>query len=212
MTELTVIHTAEVHRTTFESLTARIAPGARLRHIVRPDWLARAQDGIGTDLADEIAETIAAAPGPVLCSCTTLGPAAGAAGAVRIDAPMMAQAARAGGPVLLAYCLDSTRAASRDLLAKALDAAGRRAEIRLLDLTELWPLFERDEDERFARTIAGRVETALADAPETGCVVLAQASMAGAAAHINTKVPVLSSPETALRAALGLGYSPSGTQ
>lgn len=205
MTELTLLHTAEVHRATFDALAERIAPGARLRHVVRPDWLARAQDRIGADLADEIAKTIAEAPGAVLCSCTTLGPVAGAAGAVRIDAPMMAQAARAGGPVLLAYCLDSTRAASRDLLAKALEAAGRGTEIRLLDLTELWPLFERGEDERFARAIAGRVETALADAPETGCVVLAQASMAGAAAHVAADVPVLTSPEAALRAALGMG-------
>jgi len=202
MTDLTLLHTAEVHRTTFDALAARIAPGARLRHLVRPDWLARAQDGIDADLADEIAETIAAAPGAVLCSCTTLGPVAGAAGAVRIDAPMMAQAARIGGPVLLAYCLDSTRAASRDLLAATLDTG---TEIRLLDLTELWPLFERGAGESFARAIAGRVAAALSAAPETGCVVLAQASMAGAAVHINTKVPVLSSPETALRAALGMG-------
>ncbi|GAA6203108.1 hypothetical protein [Aquicoccus sp. SU-CL01552] len=201
MTDLTLLHTAQVHRATFDALAARIAPGARLCHVVRPDWLTRAQNGIGADLADEIRETITAAPGPVLCSCTTLGPVAGAAGAVRIDAPMMAQAAQTGGPVLLAYCLDSTRVASRDLLAEALDAG---TKFRLLDLTELWPLFERGEGERFARAIAGRVAAALADAPDTGCVVLAQASMAGAAAHITAHVPVLSSPETALRAALGL--------
>ncbi|MDX2485254.1 MAG: hypothetical protein QNK42_16515 [Pseudodonghicola sp.] len=202
MTDLTLIHTAEVHRATFESLAARIAPGARLHHVVRPDWLARAQGGIGPDLAAEIEAAIAGAAGTVLCSCTTLGPVAGAAGAIRIDAPMMAQAAKTEGPVLLAYCLESTRAASHDLLAAALGAG---EEIRLLDLTEVWPLFERGEGERFDRTIAGRVAAALADAPETGCVVLAQASMAGAAVHINTKVPVLSSPETALRAALGMG-------
>ncbi|MDF1718809.1 MAG: hypothetical protein P1U75_19415 [Antarcticimicrobium sp.] len=204
MTELTLLHTADVHRATFDALAARIALGARLSHVVRPDWLARAQDGIGADLADEIAKTIADVPGQVLCSCTTLGPVAGAAGAVRIDAPMMAQAARIGGPVLLVYCLQSTRAASRALLAAAQEAAGQRQEIRMLDLTDLWPLFEADDTDGFARAIAGRVAAALREAPDTGCAVLAQASMAGAAAHVAADVPVLTSPETALRAALGL--------
>ncbi len=204
MTELTLLHTAEVHRATFDALAARIAPGAKLTHVVRPDWLARAQGGIAADLAAEIATEVAAAPGAVLCSCTTLGPVAGAAGATRIDAPMMALAARTGGPVLLAYCLDSTRAASRDLLAAAFAAAGKEAAIRQLDLGDLWPLFEAGDTEGFTRAIAGRVERALGAAPETGCVVLAQASMAGAAEALRAGVPVLTSPETALRAALGV--------
>jgi len=204
MTELTLIHTAEVHRATFDALAARIAPGARLTHVVRPDWLVRAQDGIGADLAAEITDAIRDAPGAVLCSCTTLGPVAGAAGAIRIDAPMMARAVETGGPVLLAYCLESTRAASRDLLAEAFDAAGTIGEIRLLPLTDLWPLFEAGDADGFARAIARRIERALAEAPDTGCAVLAQASMAGAADAIRADVPVLTSPETALRAALAL--------
>lgn len=204
MAALTLLHTAELHRASFDTLAARIAPGARLTHIVRPDWLARAQGGIGADLAGEIAAAIAAAPGPVLCSCTTLGPVAGAAGAIRIDAPMMARAARTAGPVLLVYCLESTRAASHDLLAAACAAVGRTADIRLLDLGALWPLFEAGETEAFATAIAAQVTAALRAAPGTGCVALAQASMAGAAAHLDTAIPVLSSPETALRAALGL--------
>jgi len=203
MTELTLLHTAEVHRATFDALAARLAPGARLTHVVRPDWLARAQGGIGADLAAEIGAAVAEAPGAVLCSCTTLGPVAGAAGAIRIDAPMMARAARAEGPVLLAYCLESTRAASRALLEEAFAAAGKGDAIRMLDLGDLWRLFEAGETDGFARAIAGRVEDALRAAPETGAVVLAQASMAGAATLIQADVPVLTSPETALRAALG---------
>ena len=204
MTELTLLHTAEVHRATFDALAARIAPGVRLTHVVRPDWLARAQGGIGDDLGCEIAAAIAAAPGAVLCSCTTLGPVAGAAGALRIDAPMMARAAQAQGPVLLAYCLQSTRAASRQLLQAAFAAEGKPDAVRMLDLGDLWGLFEAGDTEGFARGIAGRVEAALRAAPDTGAVVLAQASMAGAAGYIEADMPVLTSPETALRAALGL--------
>lgn len=204
MTDLTLIHTAEIHRASFDALAARIAPDARLRHIVRPDWLARAQGGIDAELADEITDAIHAAPGAVLCSCTTLGPVAGAAGAIRIDAPMMARAAQAKGPVLMAYCLESTRAASRDLLAAAFAAAGKVDAIRLLDLGDLWRLFEAGETDRFAQEIADRVTAAVREAPDTGAVVLAQASMAGAAGYIASDVPVLTSPETALRAALGM--------
>lgn len=204
MTDLTLIHTAEVHRATFDRLAARVAPGAHLAHVVRPDWLARAQGGIGADLAAEITETIRTAPGRVLCTCTTLGPLAAEAGAIRIDAPMMAQAARIGGPVLMAFCLESTRTPSRTLLEAAFAAAGKASDLRLLDLSAAWRLFETGQTESFAATLAAKITEALRTAPEIACVVLAQASMAGAAAHLKTAVPVLSSPETALRAALGL--------
>lgn len=204
MTDLTLIHTAEVHRATFDRLAARTAPGARLAHIVRPDWLARAQGGIGADLAAEITDTIRTVAGPVLCTCTTLGPLAADAGAIRIDAPMMAEAARIGGPVLMAYCLESTRTPSRTLLEAAFTAAGMTPDLRLLDLSAAWRLFETGQTESFAATLAAEIAEALRTAPEIACVVLAQASMAGAAAHLNGTVPVLSSPETALRAALGL--------
>lgn len=202
--DLTLLHTAEVHRATFDALAARIAPAARLVHLVRPDWLARAQGGIGPELDAEITDAIAAAPGPVLCSCTTLGPLAEAAGAIRIDAPMMARAAQADGPVMMAYCLASTLRPSTELLARAVTDAGKAPEIRPLDLTDLWGLFEQGDTGGFAHAIAGRIEAALRDAPDTGCVVLAQASMAGAAGYIEADVPVLGSPETALRAALEL--------
>ncbi|MDK3017019.1 hypothetical protein [Pseudodonghicola flavimaris] len=204
MADLTLIHTAEVHRATFDRIAARIAPGARLAHIVHPDWLARARTGIGTDLAAEVTATLRAISGPVLCSCTTLGPLAADAGAIRIDAPMMARAARLGGPILMAYCLDSTRAPSLALLRQACAAAGHVPEIRPLDLTTAWPLFEAGPPQTFSRQIADRIGDQLAAAPEIACVVLAQASMAGATGYLKTAVPVLSSPETALQAALGL--------
>ncbi|GHH00239.1 hypothetical protein [Pseudodonghicola xiamenensis] len=204
MTDLTLIHTAEVHRTTFDDLAARLVPRARLAHILRPDWLVRAQTGIDADLEAEVTEAIRSASGPVLCSCSTLGPLAAEAGALRIDAPMMARAARIRGPVLLAYCLNSTRAPSVALLEAAFAAEGKAADIRLLDLRQLWPLFENGETRRFTQEIARQVSMALEAAPDIACAVLAQASMAGAAPHLETTVPVLSSPETALLHALGL--------
>lgn len=91
---ITLIHTADVHRATLSALRNRIAPEAELVQHVRTDWLDRARKhGVRQGLIDEMAELIHAAPGPVVCTCTTLGDAAAALGATRIDAPMMAERA-----------------------------------------------------------------------------------------------------------------------
>ncbi|MBZ8118031.1 hypothetical protein KUD11_05155 [Roseovarius sp. LXJ103] len=204
---LTLLHTAEVHRAAFDALAARIAPEAKLTHHVRADWLERAQDGVDDTLRAEIAKAIAAAPGPVLCTCTTLGPQAVEAGAIRIDAPMMQAAAKiaakAQGSIVMAYCLPSTLAPSAALLDAALEAEGHKAKVHALSLAQFWPLFEAGEDEAFAAVIATAIRENLSAVPGAACVVLAQASMARAAPMLSgLPIPVLASPEMALRAAL----------
>ncbi|MGR3760628.1 hypothetical protein ACUXV3_10935 [Roseobacteraceae bacterium NS-SX3] len=190
----TLLHTAEAHVQTFDTL----APEAALTHVVRPDWLTQAQGGISAGLREEIAGAVLEAPGPVLCTCTTIGEAAEAAGATRIDWPMMQEAAQAGGPVLMAYCLDSTAEPSEALLRRAFGT--RDPGLRSLHLGQHWPLFEAGDSESFAAAIAADVAGAL-ETGGYGCVVLAQASMAGAAGMIREKmgVPVLASPEIAMR-------------
>ena len=86
---LRLLHTAKVHRATFDALRDQLAPGLVLEHDLRTDWLKRAQDGISPELAGEIERCVRAYDTPVLCTCTTLGSVAEAAGAVRIDAPMI---------------------------------------------------------------------------------------------------------------------------
>lgn len=203
MTDLTLFHTADVHRTTFDTLAARIAPGARLSHVVRPDWLERAQSGLDSQLSTEIRDTVGQESN-ALCTCTSIARIAAEAGAIRIDRPMMDRAAATGGPVMMAYCLQSTLIPSRDLLRDAFTAQKTPARISILPLLALWDLFTCGETDRFAREIAGHVDNALRLWPDTNAVVLAQASMAEAARHVTTEVPVLSSPELALRYALGL--------
>lgn len=206
---LTVLHTSETYRATFDALRDRIAPGTDLAHIVRPEWLERAQNGIGDVLRAEIAALIDSAPGPVLCTCTTLGPVAGDLGALRIDGPMMAQAgaiaSAAQGDIVLAYCLDSTLAPSAALLDSALEAADCKARVHAYSLAPFWPLFEAGQFEAFYAALASGLREHLPDVPDAACIVLAQASMAGAAPLLaDLDIPVLASPETALRAALGL--------
>lgn len=208
--ELILIHTAEAHRVTFDALRDRIAPAVRLVHLVRSDWLAQARRRITPALERAVAAAVAEAGGPVICTCTTIGPLAEAAGAIRVDGPMMQAAARSGGPIVLAYALTSTWAPSLALLERALAAEGRRAVVHPLDLSRFWPLFEAGEQEAFAAVIAAEIRRAASRGREIGAVVLAQVSMAGAAALLDDlDVPVLASPELALRAALALPAGPS---
>ncbi len=201
MADLTLIHTAEVHVGTFDRLAARIAPDIALCHIVRPNWLARAQTGIDADLSQEITQLRQSISGPVLCSCTSLGPLADVLDMTRIDRPMMKLAGQSAGGILLTYCVASTRTPSLDLLSQNAWDTGR---IEMLDLTALWPLFETGQSQEFHRNIALEIDAYVAENPCISTVVLAQASMAGAANLCQTTATVLASPETALRAALGM--------
>lgn len=202
-TPITLIHTAEIHSESFSALAARIAPDAELVQHVRVDWLERARKhGVRQGLIDELAEVIHAASGPVICTCTTLGEAAAALGAIRIDAPMMAEAAKAGGPILMVYALESTLEPSLAALEQALADAEHQTQVMPLFIGQFWPLFEAGEVQAYTACVAGAVRDAV-EHNDVGCVVLAQASMAAAAPLLaDLGTPVFTSPESALRAAL----------
>ncbi|MDQ7072069.1 MAG: hypothetical protein Q9M48_15290 [Rhodobacterales bacterium] len=201
---LTLLHTAEVHRETFDTLAARIAPKAKLVHHVRVDWLARAKDGIDDALEHEISRLVVAA-GPVICTCTSLGEVAATYGAIRIDQPMMACAADIGGPVLLVFSVETTRGPSTALLENAIRQSGQTPDIHPLFVGEYWPLFLAGDIDGFHRAIAKAVQARLSTCHDIASVVLAQASMMGATKYLeDLEIPVLTSPELALRAGLNL--------
>ncbi|WP_120499710.1 hypothetical protein [Roseovarius sp. EL26] len=200
---LTFIHTAEVHCATFNALRDQISPDTEVLHIVRPDWLARAQTGIAAELAQEITEEIRLIEGVVICTCTTIGTAAEEAGAIRVDWPMMQAAAATGGPILFAFCLDSTYQPSLALLDKALEEAGSPTKVHTMSLGQYWPLFEAGQVDAFAAVIASEIRGMVEFKREMACVVLAQASMAVTVSLLSDlSIPVFSSPEFAFRAGL----------
>ncbi|MDQ2089768.1 hypothetical protein [Marimonas arenosa] len=196
--KLTLLHTSPVHVVRFNALRDRIAPHAELHHVVREDLLERARtDGVTPEIAAAVAQAVRESP--LLCTCSTLGAAAERAGAIRIDRPAMRTAARAGDAVMLVYCLETTAAPSRALLEEEMQAAGNGAGIETLFVSEAWPLFESGNETAFRQMIA---ETVRATQPR-GSVVLAQASMDGAAGLLgDLNRPVLATPEIALRTAL----------
>jgi hypothetical protein len=98
-----------------------------------------------------------------------------------------ATAVELGGPVLLAYCKDSSFEA---LIAHLYHAfSPQEPEVIGLHLGSCWPLQLHGEQEKFetcvARTVSKTLETV-----DAKCVLLAQNSMIGAAGLIETSVPV----------------------
>ncbi|SMX31699.1 hypothetical protein [Octadecabacter ascidiaceicola] len=192
---ITCLHTAEVHVGTFGALL----PDAT--HVVRADFLDRARaDGVET-VAGEVKAVLRelAQDGPVLCTCSTLGPLVddlGLANVVRIDRPAMEEAVAQGGEVVVAICLDSTRDAT---LALFNEVAAGRASAKLVLCDAAWPFFEAGDMAGFAQAIVEALSG------QGSRVLLAQASMAVAAPLLKEQgVTVFTTPQAAADAVASL--------
>lgn len=192
---ISCLHTADVHVATFAALLPKA------RHVVRSDFLDRARregvDRVAIEVTDMLRDL--AAHGPVLCTCSTLGPVVDAMEdprIVRIDRPAMAAAVAQGGEVVVAICLESTRDATLALFDAVADGHGT-AKLVLCDAA--WPYFEAGDMAAFARSIADSV---LGHGTQ---VLLAQASMAVAAPLLEAQgVTVFTTPKAAADAVAAL--------
>ncbi|MFF4428358.1 aspartate/glutamate racemase family protein [Streptomyces sp. NPDC001513] len=217
MTEpgLVLLHTSPVHVPVFDALRDRHHPGAVLRHLVAPELLERARAEGPRVVAPALLALLAAAgPAPVLVTCSTIGATAESLAAqlgvpvLRVDRPMAAAAVRTGARIAVLAALESTLAPTADLLAE--EAGERRVSVRTHLVAGAWECFEAGDTAGYLARVA-----AAADAV-TGAdvIVLAQASMAGAAGLTASPVPVLSSPVPVLSSpapglAAGLALRPA---
>lgn len=204
------LHTAAAHRDTFAALTAAAAPGADQSHVVDPSLLERARregDVAGALRADLFHRLVEAASGcaVVLCTCSTLGPAAEGLSprvgvpVLRVDRPMARRAVAIGSRIAVVVALESAWEPIRALLGVEGSRAGRSVHLRRLDAGPLWSRFERGDMDGYLDGVAALVDGHAGDAE---VVVLAQASMAAAADRCAVGVPVLSSPAAAVEAAV----------
>ena len=212
MPRILCLHTADVHIGTFSKLYAAMAPDVQITNTVRADWLADARrDGLTDPLRADVTAFLRASASQhdaVLCTCSTLGPIAGAThtgtpNIIRIDTPLMLKAAAHTGTVLVAFCLESTRAPTLELLDATYRRLGKQPRFETVLCAEAWPRFERNDSQGFAQSVATSVRRAAEAIPDLACIVLAQASMAVAAPHLaDVSVPVYSSPRLAVEATL----------
>ena len=214
---LAFLHTSPIHIATFDRLLAEIDPGVAARHIVDESLLdeARAAGEISPALEQRIAAALRHASAPdyavVLCTCSTIGGSAEAAGiragdvVLRVDRPMAERAIALGERILVAAALASTLAPTRALIQDAANAAGKQIELRDLLCESAWALFERGDIVGYSQAIANELRAA---ADTADVIVLAQASMAAAAALCaDLAIPILSSPRLGLEAALAACYA-----
>lgn len=202
---LTLIHTTASNETLFRTLLDEIGPDIPARHVLAADLLDRAtaQGRVTPDIAADTKARMQAALDDgarmVLCTCSTLGTCADQMNdprVLRIDRAMARRATALGGRVLVAACVASTLEPTVALLRES----GPRTEIKTLLMADLWPHFQAGERTLYWQGIAERLRE---HASGFDCVVLAQASMAGAADLLgDLPLPVLSSPRIGLDTAI----------
>ena len=107
---------------------------------------------------------------------------------------------RIGGKILVAACVATTVEPTTHLLKKVAEDHGGSADLSVLLMPDAWALFEAGQKEAYQRAVAEELQ-AVADG--FSVIVLAQASMAGAAQHCRGVAPkVLSSPVSGVKKAL----------
>jgi hypothetical protein len=208
---LTLFHTAATNEPLFAALLHDIAPDIPARHIVDETILPYAREhGVNEQLQQRVADTILGAlqdgSDVVLCTCSTIGGCAEAVQAQtekivqRVDRAMAEQAVTIGARVIVAATLATTLPPTCELVRDAATKAGKDIELIEVLCATAWPKFEAGDRDGYFADIAAELRNV---APQGDVVVLAQASMAGAAALCtDLPIPVLSSPRLGIEASV----------
>lgn len=219
---LALLHTSSVHVPVFDALRDRDHPGLPLRHIVSEELLTRARtdgpDAVAGDIDNALASTVADGAAAVLCTCSTIGGVAETRAAalgvpvLRVDRPMAAAAVAVapGGDrttthIVVIAAVADTVVPTVALIDEEAARSDRSVTVTAVVVDGAWDQFERGDQAGYLTAIAAAVEAV--DGADV--IVLAQASMAGAANRTTTAVPVLSSPAPGLRAAAAAASCPA---
>ena len=204
MSTLVFLHTSPMHIDTFNVLLRELAPDLPVQHIVDEAILREARDAGRLTEAMQAkvraqVEMLRAAP-VVLCTCSTIGGCAEAAGpnVIRVDRPMAAKAVQMGRRIIVAATLASTLQPTKDLIFDEAHRQNKSIELIEVLCDGAWAKFEQGDQAGYVEVIAKRLH-AVTHLGEV--IVLAQASMA-AVEREDFGVPVLSSPRLGLEAAL----------
>lgn len=211
------LHTADSNVAVFDAAAQAIglAPDV-LAHTVRADLLSAAEraGGLTAAIAAETGaalQSLCGSANAVVLTCSTLGPSVAAlAGTVtvpvlRVDAALAEAAVANGGRVVALCAVETTVEPTTRLFADAAAMTGAAVEVQLVP--GAWELFKAGARDRYLAAIAKAADDAYTDGASV--VVLAQASMAGAADLVRNGPPPLTSPTAGLAAALRQASQPS---
>lgn len=205
---LGVLHTVPALAGSFGDLLAARAPDADLLHLVDSSLLDTAvaegvTDEVTRRVAAHVRHLVASGADAVLVTCSSIGEAAEAAGAgssvpvLRVDAAMVQAAAAAAtaegasGRIAVLATLEATLGPTGRLVARALGGAGTPVDVRTEVVAGAADARASGDQAGHDRLVTEAVRRVAATAD---VVVLAQASMATAAADAGVAVPVLTSP------------------
>lgn len=203
--KIALLHTADVHVATFDELLSVAGYDGAVEHRVRADLLDRARiEGLDAVRVETLeALNALAAADAVICTCSTLGGIADDVAqqqdhVFRIDRPVMESACAAGREILVAICLESTKASTLALLDNCAALMGADVRVRPVLCDGAWEFFESRDMEGFASSIAASIKAEMFGNGRPDCIVLAQASMRVAEPRLaGIGVPVMSSPQRA---------------
>lgn len=215
---LAFLHTAPANIETFSRLLAELDPTIPATHYLDESLLADARTcGITPSLNQRIQgamtnamhgkddDGVANDVAVVLCTCSSIGASAEQTTAskgqtvMRVDRAMAERAVEIGSRIVVAAALESTIAPTTDLVLDVASQQGRTVEIIPLLCQSAWSRLEAGDRQGYLTEIAA----ALRNAPTSDVIVLAQASMADAAALCaDLPTPILSSPRLGLEAAI----------
>ncbi|MEH3089358.1 MAG: aspartate/glutamate racemase family protein [Microbacterium arborescens] len=202
MTRIAFLHTGAVNIAPFGALAAELVPGAEVVNYLDDKIVADLRDDEHAASVPARVEALvrAAADGGadiVMFTCSSISelaaPAADAAGVrvLRVDEAMADAAVAAGHRVRVLATLSTTSRPTIGLLHERAALAGRTPEISDEVIEGAFDAVVSGDRATHDRLVGAAIERGAAEAD---VVVLAQASMAGAAETITVDVPVLTSP------------------
>ncbi|PKG37613.1 hypothetical protein [Psychromonas sp. Urea-02u-13] len=230
--DITFLHTAEVHVATFSDLVTKHQPNhaclptLSTEHIVNSTLLEEAMEkGITPELEVNIKTVCLNAAKDaqrVVCTCSTLGQVAekiqldNGSFVIRIDRAMADLAVMSGNRILVLAALKNTLVPTEALMRSSQKKQQTQQGIDYCVVENSWQYFLKGQQRAYLQTIADVIDDvianiAIADVTKPkqikyDCIVLAQASMAGAIdliKEIKEKGPlILSSPEIGIEALL----------
>jgi Asp/Glu/Hydantoin racemase len=215
-----LLHTVPSLAATFDGLV-RATPH-RVHQKVRPvhvvdGWLLETvrRDGVTAAVRDAVVmharQLASIGARAVLVTCSSIGEVAEAAAGhvsvpvIRVDAAMadeaveIASTAPAGGRIAVLATLTSTLGPTGRLVRRAANSAARSIEVTAELVEGAAEAHDRGDRERVEELVAAAVVRA---GVRADVIVLAQASMAGAADRTDVAVPVLRSPASGVRSLL----------
>ena len=175
--------------------------------------------GITQDLDERIGGRIRSAieegAAVVLCTCSTIGASAekandstGTAPSFELIVQWLRKLLKLGSRIIIAAALESTLAPTRNLILEVASTRQRRVELIEVLCDNAWSRFEEGDNDGYFSEIARKLKER---ATEGDVIVLAQASMAGAANLCpEISIPILSSPEIGFQYAVDIWKQKGG--